>query len=359
MECFEQQNLFTSGEGGYVRYRIPAIVMSGRGTLLAFCEARKFTGHDSDQIDLFVRRSTDGGKTFGPVCVVATEQDMVCGNPAPVLDRETGTIWLPFCKNLREGDESLICAGKAPRTVWLTCSRDDGASWEQPQEITAAVKPSQWSWYATGPCHGSQLVTGRLIVSCNHIVLQDRCHDDPHHSHVIFSDDHGQSWQVGGIADEGTNESTLLEAADGSLYLNCRNKRALPDGGNYRCVTWSQDRGESWSPVVHDAALPEPICQASVCRFSGQQNGQSKRVVFSNPAAHDGRHHMTVRLSHDECRTWPVARTIHAGPAAYSDLCVTQEGDIYCLYERGTENAYEHISLAHVNLEWLAGGRDQ
>ena len=216
MEYFEQQNLFTSGEGGYVRYRIPAIVMTGKGTILTFCEARKFTGHDSDQIDLFVRRSTDGGRSFGPVGIVATESDVVCGNPAPVLDRATGTIWLPFCKNLRQGDETMICEGKAPRTVWLTCSRDDGVSWEEPWEITASVKPAEWSWYATGPCHGIQLSSGRLLIACDHIVLQDRTRSDPHHSHLIVSDDHGETWQVGGIADEGTNESVALEAADGS-----------------------------------------------------------------------------------------------------------------------------------------------
>ena len=358
MEYFEQQNLFTSGEGGYVRYRIPAIVMTGKGTILTFCEARKFTGHDSDQIDLFVRRSTDGGRSFGPVGIVATESDVVCGNPAPVLDRATGTIWLPFCKNLRQGDETMICEGKAPRTVWLTCSRDDGVSWEEPWEITASVKPAEWSWYATGPCHGIQLSSGRLLIACDHIVLQDRTRSDPHHSHLIVSDDHGETWQVGGIADEGTNESVALEAADGSVYLNCRNKNRLADGGNFRCITWSRDGGQTLSPIVHDAALPEPICQASVCRLSGTGAGERNRVLFSNPATRDGRQGMTVRVSYDECRTWPISRVLHAGPAAYSDLCVTQGGDILCLYERGDENPYEHVCLTRFNLEWLTEGSD-
>ncbi len=352
MERFEQQDLFVSGEGGYARYRIPALAVTTRGTILAFCEARKFTGNDSDQIDLFLRRSFDGGRTFEPVQCVATQEDWVCGNPAPVVDRATDRIWLPFCKNRKDGDEGLICEGKAPREVWLTVSDDDGATWAAPWEITADVRLVQWSWYATGPCHGIQLTDGRLVVPCDHIVFKDYNRGDPYHAHVIFSDDHGATWQIGGIADEGTNESTVVETADGWLYLNCRNKVARVEGGNYRAVAWSWDGGESFSPIVHDAALPEPICQASVCRLSTEAEHGQNRVLFSNPASAT-RDHLTVRLSTDECRTWPVSRVLHAGPAAYSDLYVAPDGDICCLYERGDAYPYERITLARFNLAWL------
>ncbi|MFH1086384.1 MAG: sialidase family protein [Chloroflexota bacterium] len=364
MERFEQQDLFASGVGGYVRYRIPALVVTTRDTLLAFCEARMYTGADSDQIDLFLRRSEDGGRTFGPPQRIATQPDWVCGNPAPVVDRVTGVIWLPFCKNRRDGDETMICEGNAPRTVWLTHSRDDGTTWAEPVEITARVKPADWSWYATGPCHGIQLErgphAGRLVVPCDHIVMRarSRC-DDPYHSHILYSDDHGATWHLGGDTDEGANESACVETADGWLYLNSRNKRGLPEGGNYRAVAWSQDGGASFAPTVRDAALPEPICQASVCRCSlATAAGGRNRVVFANPAALTGRYHVTVRLSYDECRTWPVARVLHEGPAAYSDLCVTPEGDIGCLYERGDEGPYERLTFARFNLAWLTRGRD-
>ncbi len=358
METFEQQDLFISGEGGYARYRIPALAVSTRGTLLAFCEARKYTGRDSDQIDLFLRRSFDNGRTFEAVQVVATDEGWVCGNPAPVVDGETGRIWLPFCKNLKEGDESLICEGEAPRQVWLTYSDDDGASWVQPWEITAAVKRPNWSWYATGPGHGIQLRSGRLVVACDHIVLQDRSRQDPYYSHVIYSDDHGATWQIGGSVDEGTNESQAFETVDGWLHLNCRNKYLLDGGGNYRAVGWSRDGGESFAPIVHDAALPEPICQAAVCRFTTTADHDRNRVLFSNPASRT-RDHLTVRLSYDEGRTWPVSRLLHPGPAAYSDLCVAQDMRICCLYERGREGPYERITLARFNVAWLTAGEDR
>lgn len=357
IERFEQQDLFVSGEGGYARYRIPALAITTQGTVLAFCEARKFTGRDSDQIDLFLRRSFDNGRTFEPVQVVATDEGWVCGNPAPVVDRETGRIWLPFCKNLKDGDETMICEGQAPREVWLTMSDDDGATWAEPWEITNAVKRSDWSWYATGPGHGIQLRSGRLLIACDHIVLKDRTRQDPHHSHVIFSDDHGATWQIGGEADTGTNESMALETVGGWLALNCRNQRALPEGGNSRAVAWSRDGGERFSPIVHDAALPEPICQASLCRLTTEAAHDRNRVLFSNPASRT-RDHLTVRLSYDECRTWPVSRLLHAGPAAYSDLCVTLDRHVLCLYERGREHPYERITLARFNLAWLTEGNE-
>ncbi len=358
IERFEQQDLFVSGEGGYARYRIPALAVSTKGTVLAFCEARKFTGQDSDQIDLFLRRSFDGGRTFEPVQVVATQEGWVCGNPAPVVDRDTGRIWLPFCKNLKDGDETMICEGKAPRQVWMTTSDDDGATWAEPWEITRDVKPPTWSWYATGPGHGIQLQSGRLVVPCDHIVFEAYNRQDPYHSHVITSDDHGATWQIGGSADEGTNESAAFETVDGWLYLNCRNKHRLAEGGNYRAVAWSRDGGTSFAPIIHDAALLEPICQASVCRFTTAAQQDRNRVLFSNPASRT-RDHLTVRMSYDEGRTWPISRLLHAGPAAYSDLCVTQDLSICCLYERGAETPYERISLARFNLAWLTGGTDR
>jgi sialidase-1 len=356
---FYEQDLFVSGEGGYARYRIPALAITTQGTVLAFCEARKYTGSDSDQIDLFLRRSFDDGRTFGEVQVVATDEGWVCGNPAPVVDHDSGRIWLPFCKNLEDGDEGLICEGKAPREVWMTYSDDDGATWAEPWEITESVKLPTWSWYATGPCHGIQLRSGRLVVPCDHIVFETYTrHGDPHHSHVIFSDDHGKSWQIGGIADEGTNESTVLETADGRLYLNCRNKAHLAEGGNYRAIAWSQDQGESFAPIDHDTALLEPVCQASVCRFTTAAEHGRNRILFSNPNSRT-RDHLTVRMSYDEGGTWPVQRLLHAGPAAYSDLCVTREMSICCLYERGEQGPYERITLARFSIEWLSGGEDR
>lgn len=344
----EQSDLFVSGMGGYHTYRIPALALTTRGTLLAFCEGRKYGRGDAGIIELLLRRSTDGGLTWGDPQVVVAEEGMTCGNPCPVVDAEDGTIWLPFCKNLAEGDEGLIVQGKAPRTVWLTKSTDDGQSWMEPIEITAAVKDPSWTWYATGPGHGIQLQTGRLLVPCDHIVGVAFHRQDPYHSHVIYSDDHGATWRIGGIVEEGTNECAVVELADGSLYINCRNYR----GEKRRAYARSEDGGLSFTPRAWDDTLVEPICQAGMV---GLPLGDGEvGILFSNPASTE-RERLTVRLSMDGGRTWPLARVLHEGSAAYSDLAVLPDGAIYCLYERGTQCPYERLTLARFNRAWLRG----
>lgn len=338
-----QEALFTSGQGPYHTYRIPALVVSGRGTLLAFAEGRKHGRGDAGEIDLILRRSFDNGGSWSPLQVVVTESGMTCGNPCPVVEQETGAIWLPFCKNLADGDETMICLGKAPRTVWITHSVDDGQSWSEPRDITASVKDPQWTWYATGPCHGIQLQSGRLVVPCDHIVgLHLDRNRDPYHSHVIYSDDKGASWQLGGNVEVGTDECAVAELDDGSLYINCRYYVA----GNRRAVARSRDQGETFDQFERDDTLIEPICQGSLEKLSAGQ------LLFANPAS-TRRQRLTVRLSPDGGRSWPIARTLHPGPSAYSDLAALPNGDICCLYESGDNQPYELLTLARFNLAWL------
>ncbi len=339
----QQEPLFISGEGGYHTYRIPALVVSVQGTLLAFAEGRKDGRGDAGEIDLILRRSFDNGKSWSATQVVVSEAGMTCGNPCPVVERESGTIWLPFCKNLAEGGETLICEGKAPRSVWITYSTDDGQTWAEPREITEAVKKPEWTWYATGPCHGIQLRGGRLVVPCDHIVGVhfDRGRD-PYHSHVIYSDDRGATWQLGGKVEVGTNECAVAQLEDGSLYMNCRNYV----GGKRRAVARSQDQGQTFGQFQWDETLIEPVCQASLERMPAGQ------LLFANPASRR-RERLTVRLSPDGGHTWPVARVLHRGPAAYSDLAALPDSAICCLYERGDDHPYETLTLARFNLSWL------
>jgi len=243
----------------------------------------------------------------------------------------------------------LITEGKASRTVWLTRSTDGGMTWAPPTEITKDVKDPSWTWYATGPGHGIQLKSGRLIVPCDHMVgvHLDRL-QDPYHSHVIYSDDEGESWQIGGSVGDGTNECAVVELADSSVYINCRNYV----DGKRRAVARSQDQGESFSALRWDETLIEPICQASLVRATNSLDDDRNRVLFANPAS-EAREKMTVRVSYDECQSWPIAKVLHAGPAAYSDLAVTPDGTMHCLYECGKEGPYEMLRLASFDLEWL------
>ena len=332
-----QTDVFVSGTEGYHTYRIPAIVLSTKGTLLAFCEGRKTGSSDAGDIDLVLRRSSDGGKTWGKMQIVHEEggaAKITIGNPCPVVDRPSGTIWLPFCRN----------NGR----VFLTKSTDDGQTWAPPVELTSDVKKPDWDWYATGPGHGIQLRSGRLLIPCDHRVRgAGKGEKTAGHSHVFYSDDHGATWKLGGVTDPGMNECESVELADGSILLSMRQY----SGPKLRAFAASRDGGLSWSKPVLNPQVHCPVCQSSIQRFSLPAAGAGV-MVYSGPGG-PGRTNMTVRLSRDEGKTWPVGKVIHAGPAAYSDLVTLPDGSIGCLYERGQRGSYERITFARFSVGWL------
>lgn len=353
-EPAEQIDVYVSGQDGYDTYRIPSVIVTAKGTVLAFCEGRKHSSSDAGDIDLLLKRSTDGGKTFSKAQVVWDDGPNTCGNPCPVVVRDTGAIELLLTHNRGDDPESKIIAGtsRGTRTVWKSTSRDDGLTWSKPEEITAAAKKPNWTWYATGPGAGIQLRSGRLVVPCDHVEAGTRRRG----SHIIFSDDRGATWRLGGSTGPEADECEVVERTDGSLLLNIRNyNRKLP----CRTTSISPDGGISWSAPAFDKTLVEPICQASIRRYSWPDEGGKSRVLFSNPASEKVRQKMTVRLSYDEGKTWPVSKLLHGGPSAYSCLAVASDGTILCLYERGAKSAYEKITLARFRLSWLTDGQDR
>jgi sialidase-1 len=340
-----QVDLFTAARGGYHTYRIPSLLATPKGTLLAFCEGRKKGTSDTGQIATLLRRSLDGGKTWRDVQLVASDGANTVGNPCPVVERSTGTIWLLLTHNLGKDTEKTIRAGtsKGTRSVWVVKSTDEGATWSKPVDVTKAVKKASWTWYATGPGVGVQLSTGRLVIPCDHTEAKTRTN----RSHVVYSDDKGATWKLGGVLGEKTNECQVVERSDGTLLLNMRSYH----GKNRRAVATSKDGGLTWSEVALDDALVEPVCQASLIVLKRGKGGKD-RLLFSNPAS-TKRAKMTVRLSEDGGRTWPASRQLHAGAAAYSCLAVLPGGDVGCLYERGKKSPYEAITLARFAPEWV------
>jgi sialidase-1 len=341
-------DVFAAGADGYHTYRIPAVVVSPGGTLLAFCEGRKTSRSDHGDIDLVLKRSIDGGKSWGPLELVHEEggtAKTTIGNPCPVIDDATKTIWLPFC---RDNDG-----------VFITRSTDDGKTWSKPVDITAHVKKSNWGWYATGPGVGIQMQSGphrgRLVIPCDH---REKINgEDIMFSHVFYSDDHGQSWKLGGSVDKHTDECQVAELTDGRLIINMRNywgrTGKAADRAGMRAVSFSTDGGETWSPLEFQSALVEPVCQASLLRLDEKSAGADARLLFSNPASSTARRNLTIRLSEDGGRTWPIARVLHAGPSAYSCLTILADGTIGCLFEAGRANAYEKIVFSQFPADWI------
>jgi sialidase-1 len=344
-----QVEVFRSGAEGYHTFRIPSAIATPRGGLLAFAEARKAGRGDSGDVDLALKRSDDEGATWGPLQLIADDGEDTVGNPCPVVDRETGTIWLLLTKNLGRDTERQILDGtsRGTRTVWVARSDDDGRTWSRPVDMTADVKAPDWTWYATGPGVGIQARDGRLVIPCDHFTATKVAG-----SHVILSDDHGRTWRRGGSVEGRLNECQVAELSDGRLVLNMRNHPIRKGEG--RALAFSADGGMTWTDPLRDPALVEPGCQAGLIRVPPFQEGEPALLVFSNPAGAT-RARMTVRLSPDDGKTWPHSRIVHPGPSAYSCPVALPDGSIGLLYERGEEHPYETITFARFGLDWLTG----
>lgn len=340
--------IYKSNENGYTCFRIPALITTVKGSILAFAEGRRNNCGDAGDIDLVVKRSEDGGKTWGPLMVVWNDSTNTCGNPAPVVDRQTGKIVLLSTWNLGGDHEKEIIADTSENTrrVFVLQSVDDGLSWSAAKEITADVKKADWSWYATGPGRGVQISKGkyrnRLVVPANHITKITR----KNYSHAIFSDDGGNSWRLGGITrEDSVNESTMAELSNGRLMLNMRNASRK----RVRQTAISKNGGRSWSHLKADAALIEPVCEGNLLQY--KYKGRAEALLFSNPASQTARAQMTIRVSHDNGKTWAFKKLLYAGPSAYSCMTVLPNGNIGCFYEAGVQKPYEGIVYEEIKLE--------
>jgi sialidase-1 len=359
----EKTDVFPAGMNGIARFRIPGIVVTAKGTALAYAEARRNNSSDWGEIEVHLRRSTNGGKTweagkqiahFGtrlegnPHKADGGEHEQTVNNPVAVVDRATGAIEFLYCINYAR--------------CFSMRSTDDGITWSKPVDITAAFEPFRtkydWKVIATGPGHGIQLRTGRLVVPI-WLAFGKTGDHGPSAAGTIFSDDHGRSWRAGAVAlpNEGEfsdpNETTITELSDGRVMLVARSGSKT----NRKLVTTSADGAGGWSQPVFHPQLWEPRCMASIVAhpsaagtllFANPHTLPLDKAGAEIPGGRGKRRNLSIKLSRDDGKTWPVNKTLDPGPSAYSDLAVLPSGTVLCLYEAET-----HIVCARFNLEWI------
>lgn len=337
--------IFKSGKEGYKCFRIPTIIKAKSGTVLAFAEGRKNSCSDNNDVDIVLKKSYDNGETWTKLQVVWNDGKNTCGNPSPVLDNESGRISLLSTWNLGSDHEWEIIQQKSKdtRRVFLIHSIDNGETWTKPKEITNSVKKSNWTWYATGPVNGIQLKKGkkkgRLIIPCDHIESESK----KYFSHIIFSDNGGLDWELGGSTKEDkVNECTVVELTNGTLVLNMRNYT----DDRLRKMSISEDQGKSWNKIYSDNFLIEPVCQASM--ISVKIPFKREIIAFSNPNSKTNREKMSIKLSLDKTKTWSKTVLLHSGPSAYSNLIQLNNKEIACLFEGGYNSAYEGIAFKKI-----------
>ena len=352
-------DVYSARTKGFYTYRIPTLAYTQKGSLLAFAEARVGGTSDWAGMSLVLSRSLDKGKTWQPMKKLASSEKKPVHNAVAIIPKDSTKIHVIYCHNYNQ--------------AFYMKSEDDGQTFSEPVDITYVFEEFKSDFkfrvFATGPGKGIQMDNGRFIVP---VWLGRRHNHRPQVASVIYSDDKGKNWHrsetiLGDLVNAG--ETVAVQLTDGSVLLNIRNEA----GVCRRAISISKDGATNWSEPIFDDVLLEPVCFASIVRLTSEKQEDKNRILFVNPDSIEGeptpvfnmrpRQNLTVKLSYDECKTWPVSKTIDAGLSGYADLAVGDDYTIYCLYERNCpmnkDWDTEALTLAQFNLEWLSDGKDE
>jgi sialidase-1 len=367
LRCFGSEpaisEVFLPKSDGFASIRIPSVVVTQEGTVLAFAEGRAANA-DQAKNKIVLKRSIDGGNTWSKILMIAEDGDRALNNPCAVVEHQSGQVLLMYQSypaGIGERSGDIIPGYNGDRIVrsWLITSDDDGQTWSRPRDVTRESKREKTvTTVASGPGIGIQLHSGkhagRILIPFN---------EGPFgvwNVYAVYSDDQGKTWQMGEVApgalvDNGkggqtstVNEAQFVELQDGSIRFNVRRWAGMP----LRKTCVSNDGGITWSMVEDVPEQVDPSCMASIFRYPDSSNGSKSRVLFSGPQSAN-RENGTVFVSYDEGKTWPVKRTLYSGSFAYSCLTALPDGTIGCLYE--TEGT-QRIVFARFSIDWLEAG---
>ena len=356
---FERIALEQSGDAGVHTYRIPALAVTNDGTLIAAFDARNESSGDlPGNIDVVVRRSRDLGRSWSPARrVVDFDGGRGGGDPSLLVDRETGRVFLfyeyapPGTGIFRSNaDRDSASTGTVhPHVIW---SDDHGATWQGRRSLTPSLKPQGATGMFATSGHGIQLresspARGRLLQPYAWLDAQRRMH-----AANAWSDDHGATWRLGTSIGTGLDENKAVELDDGTVMQNIR---AFEKTRTHRLVAISRDGGITFGAAAEEKQLPDPRNNADVIRVvpdAARGSREARMLLFSNTAHESRRVNLTVRLSCDSGRSWPVSKVVEPGPAMYSVMARLPDGTIGLLYENGDARG---ITFARFDLAWLGG----
>ena len=354
---FERIALEQSGDGGVHTYRIPALAVANDGTLIAAFDARNESAGDlPGNIDVMVRLSRDLGRSWTPPRrVVDFDSGRGGGDPSLLVDRATGRVFLfyeyaPPATGIFKSNSDRDSASTRtvhPHVIW---SDDAGATWQGPRDLIASLKPAGATGMFATSGHGIQLsarspAPGRLLQPYAWLDAERRMH-----AGNAYSDDHGATWRLGASIGTGLDENKAVELPDGRVMQNIR---AYDKARTHRLVAVSADGGVTFGAAAEDPQLPDPRNNADVVRVAPDApigSREAKMLLFSNTADETRRVNLTVRLSCDSGRSWPVSKIVHAGQAMYSVMARLPDGTFGMLYENG---AAQGLTFVRFNLAWL------
>lgn len=374
---FRKQVVFDPMNTVYKVFRIPSIITTTKGNILVFAEGRKGKGGDWDPSNMVFRASYDAGNSWTDIRVLGDYGNTMCMSPVPIVDYFTDKIHLIYTVG--------------GNRIFYSYSSNEGLTWVEAKEISAVLDTIRHIYPCkalnVGPGHGTQLTTGRLLVpiwlsgSALKDTLSQELSQYPSVTSVLYSDDFGFTWKIGDIIGPNSdtlvfpNEASCVELFDGSIMFNMRNESA-----NYRrLIAFSPNGIDNWTRPYYSDNFFEPICHASMARFSVKPFQNENRILFVNPdsrmspwstrrgATHKSapkreRSNLTLRLSYDEGVSFPVSKVIEPGIASYSDISVDSAGIIHCIYESGMKDNNKFlpsaINLVSFDLQWASNGKD-
>ncbi len=321
--------LFERNINGYSGYRIPALISLPNQTLIAFAEARKDSMSDYGNIDIVMRKSEDGGKTWGKMQLIWDNGELAVQNPSPVYDNETKTLFLLVAVDRKE--------------TYILNSNNMGKTWSEPKLISG-IFPENWNFKGPSPGKSIQLQSGRLLVSGMYNVKDENKEVD-WGSFYMYSDDHGGTWWLGHVFDFGTNECQSTQLINGTVYTILRQNSR--EGKMAKMVALSNDGGLTASNPTYNEDLVSPVVMSSILQHP------EGVVIYSGPNNPSERKNLAIKLSYNGGKMYSASKTIYEKWSVYSDLAITEDNKVCCLFECGANKKYQSIAFIKTTLYWL------
>jgi sialidase-1 len=360
--------VFSAGVDRYTCFRIPAIVTTTNGTVIAMADGRIGScGDIPTPLDLVCKRSFDNGLTWGPLQVIAdygsnpndvdtypyygaTNISRVsAGDSALLVDRTNGRVWTLY-------DNGGVLSGSRKIKLELRYSDDDGATWSAAidlETLNPGLRPVAPEFLA-GPGNGIQLSSD---IYAGRLIFPVYAYGSPYYSTMIYSDDHGATWHLGGVAGTGGGEVQTAETPDGGLIASMRDNAFSWSG--VRTFSRSSDGGLTWGALftntTNPPSIPDPACQGNIYRLTTTNDSNASRLIHANAASASSRVNMTLRISYDEGATWAVSNQVYAGGSAYSSVTKLATGEVGLLFEKDPYGSLDYIRRS---VSQITGGAD-
>ena len=351
-------DLFSPGDADIAQYRIPSLVCTPKGTLIALVDARvDRSGDIPNNVDLAIRRSSDNGETWSEIHIIANydkpegyQVAWGAADAAMVFDQKTSTLWCLYTlgqgvgiRQSQPGFDGHTCQ------IHAIYTKDEGESWSKPIDITRQCKKPTMKFFGTAPGVGIQTKDGELVFC---IYTTDESTGETMTPYLIISKDNGQTWNLSETwADKKTSvtETQIVELPDGTWMVNSRNHY----GKQQRLIATSSDKGLTWSEISFDSALKCPTCMASLISISHPKKKKENLLLFSNPDSEKGRINGTIKVSDDNGKTWQWSKNITTGGFGYSCLTQLNDGTIGLFYEGESGKLF----FSKLSMEYLTDGK--